>query len=532
MTHTFDPSSTANARMRSDLEAGMQTTERKRGARWWLALVLAGTLVAGALGVAGAQSIDDLRRTVAERPADAEAWTLLGDALFAADDLVGAKEAYLEAIAIDYLVGDAHFGLGLVEFSRGDYAAALFSFTEVTRLFEDRFDGHFNRAVTLARLRRPAESAAAFRRALAEAEPEATAEDRLNAWTGLGTQLVFAGEPGSAADAFREALKLDPDDTDLAFQRGSALLAAGRGLEALVELTDIEARTSDYRFSVLIAEVYLEQGQVDRALRALERAERKAQDAGDRAGQAASLIALGEIQRGLGRDADAVESYRRAAAIDPNSWEARYAVGVAFLSAGQPRSAIAPLLEAVALVPDNGDVRLALASAYDQLGQSGDALAAGREALARAESAEAQAQARFIIGRSLYLQGDYAGAGTELAMVVQQRPSSAMAQLWAGLAQYQQGDFAGATLFYERAVQLDPNATAARVNLGAAYLATERYRDAEGVYRFLVQQNPRDAESLYHLGWALYAQQRDDEARASWAQSCQLGYQAACGAPR
>jgi len=532
MTDTLDPSGTANARMRSDLEAGMQTTERKRGARWWLAVVLAATLAAAALSVAGAQTIDELRRAVAERPADADAWTVLGNALLAADDPAGAKEAYLEAIAIDYLVGDAHFGLGLVEFGRGDFAAALFSFTEVTRLFSDRFDGHFNRAVTLARLRRPAESAAAFRRALAEAEPEATPEDRLNAWTGLGTQLVFAREPGSAADAFAEALALNPEDTDLAYQRGSALLAAGRGLEALVELTDIEARTSDYRFSVLIAEVYLEQGQVDRALRALERAERKALEAGDRGGQAASLIALGEIQRGLGRDADAIASYQRAAQVDPSSWEARYAVGVAFLSAGQPRSAVAPLLEAVALVPDNGDVRLALASAYDQLGQSGDALAAGREALARAADAEAQAQARFIIGRALYLQGSYAAAANEFAIVVQQRPGSAMAQLWAGLAQYQQGDFGGATLFYERAVQLDPNAVAARVNLGAAYLATERYRDAEGVYRFLIQQNARDAESLYHLGWALYAQQRDEDARASWTQSCQLGFQAACGAPR
>lgn len=510
----------------------MQRTEGKRGARGWFALVLAAVLFAAGLTVAGAQTVDELRAAVAARPMDADAWTRLGDALLANDDPMGAKDAYLEAIAIDYLVGDAHFGLGLVEFGRGDFAAALFSFSEVSRLYEQRFDGHFNRAVTLARLRRPDEAADAFRRALEEAEPEATPADRLAAWTGLGTQLVFAGEPGEAADAFEQALALDPDDIDLAYQRGAALLAAGRGLEALVELTEIEARTSDYRFSVLIAEVYLEQGQVDRALRALERAERKAQAAGDRVGQAAALNALGEVQRGLGREADAIASYRKAADIDPNSWVARYALGVSYLGAGQPRSAVQPLLEAVRLVPDDGDVRLALASAFDQLGQSGDALAAGREALVRASTPEAQAQARFIIGRALYLQGNYAAAGAEFAIVVQLRPGSAQAQLWAGLAQYQQRDFAGAALSYERAVQLDPNAIEARVNLGAAYLASERYRDAEGVYRFLVQQNARDAESAYHLGWSLYAQQRDEDARASWAQACQLGFQPACSAPR
>lgn len=532
MPYASTPSGMAAVHERSDLEAGMQRTERKRGARRWLALVMLATLAAAALTVAGARSTDDLRRMTAERPGDAEAWARLGEALLAADDLAGAKEAYLEAIAIDDLVGDAHFGLGLAEFGRGDFAAALFSFSEVSRLYDDRFDGHFNRAVTLARLRRPVEAAAAFRRALGEAEPEATPIDRLNTWTGLGAQLVFAGEHGSAADVFAEALALAPDDNDLAYRRGSALLSAGRGLEALVELTDVEARTSDYRFSSLIAEVYLEQGQVDYALRALERADRKAQTAGDAGGRASALIALGKIQRGLGRESDANASYQRAADVDPTSWEARYALGVSFLTAGQPRSAVAPLLEAVVLVPENGDVRLALASAYDQMGQSGDALAAAREALSRVNGTDAQAQARFIIGRALYLQGSYAAAGTEFAMVVQQRPGSSSAQLWAGLAQYQQGDHAGAALFYERAVQLDPNSVDARVNLGAAYLASERYRDAEGVYRFLVQQNARDAESLYHRGWALYAQQRDEDARVSWTQSCQLGYQAACSAPR
>jgi tetratricopeptide (TPR) repeat protein len=483
-------------------------------------------------GAAGAQSLDQLRAAVAERPNDAEAWTDLGNVLLAADDLEGAKEAYLEAIAIDYLIGDAHYGLGLAEFGRGDYAAALFAFNEVARLYPERFDGHFNRAVTLARLRRPAEAAGAFERALDEAAPEASGADRLAAWTGLGGQRMLAGNPGGAADAYGEALVLAPDDTALAYRRGAALVDAGRGLEALAELTDIESRTNDYRFSALIARVYVEQGQVDYALRALERAVRKAEDAGDRGGQASSLVALGDLQRGLGRDADATVSFGAAADADPDSWQARYALALTYLEGGQPRSAVAPLQEAVRIAPDDGGLRLALASAFDQLGQPADALASAQAALPLLTDADAQAQARFIVGRSLYLRGDYAGADAAFASVVQQRPGSASAQLWAGLARYQQGDHAGAALFYERAVQLDPNSLAARVNLGAAYLALERYRDAEGVYRLLVQQNPRDVESFHNLGWSLYAQQKDDEAREAWSSACQLGYQPACSAPR
>ncbi|MDF1522888.1 MAG: D-alanyl-D-alanine carboxypeptidase family protein [Trueperaceae bacterium] len=177
----------------------MKTTQRRRGARRWLLGLMVAALAALVWGAAGAQTLDELRAAVAERPNDAEAWTDLGNLLLAADDLEGAKEAYLEAIAIDYLIGDAHYGLGLAEFGRGDYAAALFAFNEVARLYPERFDGHFNRAVTLARLRRPAEAAGAFERALEEAAPEADGADRLAAWTGLGGQRVLAGDPNTDA---------------------------------------------------------------------------------------------------------------------------------------------------------------------------------------------------------------------------------------------------------------------------------------------------------------------------------------------
>jgi tetratricopeptide (TPR) repeat protein len=500
----------------------------RRGA---LALLIA--LGAALAAVALAQpSIAELRGAVQQRPGDADAWTRLGAAYYDEARYEEAKDAYLEAIAVDYLSGDAHFGLGLVEFGRGDFQAALFAFNEVTRLFPDRFDGHFNRAVTLARLRRPADAAAAFRRALDQGLVAASEVDRLNAHIGLAGQLVLVQDYLGAADAFGAALALRPDDVDLAFNRGAALVNAGRGIEALAELTEIEARTSDYRFSALIAEVYVEAGQINYALRALERAIRKARDADDRSGEAASLIALGELQRGLGREAEAAQSFGRAAEIDPSSWEARYNLGFGFLVSGQPRSALAPLQEAARLAADRAEVHLALATAYDQIAMVGEALGAARRVLELSGDAETQTQARSVVGRALYLQGDYAGAATELARVVQARPSSATAQLWAGLALYQQGDNAGAALYFERAVQLDPNSMEARVNLGAAYLADARYRDAESVYRLLVQQNARDAESHYNLGWALYAQQRDSDARTAWASSCQLGFQPGCIAPR
>src|SRR5690606_6961620 len=97
-------------------------------------------------------------------------------------------------IALDYRNGDAHFGLGLAEFGRGDLDSALFAFNEVTRLFPDRFDGHYNRGVTLARLKRPTDAAEAFREAVAQAEPEAGAAELHDAFVGLAGQLTSIGD--------------------------------------------------------------------------------------------------------------------------------------------------------------------------------------------------------------------------------------------------------------------------------------------------------------------------------------------------
>src|SRR5690606_29222652 len=152
--------------------------------------------------------------------------------------------------------------LGLAEFARGDYQAALFEFTEVTRLHPDRFDGHFNRGVTLARLRRPQDAASSFRSALSEADPEATAEDRVQAHIALAGQLELAGDFSGAAQAYSDALQFEPEDADFILRRGQALHNAGEGLVALPELTELEARSGDYRVSALISDIYVGQGQI------------------------------------------------------------------------------------------------------------------------------------------------------------------------------------------------------------------------------------------------------------------------------
>lgn len=498
--------------------------------KWSRVLLLSFLIGLFALAMAQPQSVEDLQQAARETPENANVWIDLGNAQYNASDFESAKEAFLEAIALDYRACDAHYGLGLAEFARGDFQAALFAFNEVTRLCPQRFDGHYNRGVTLARLRRAQDSAEGFREALAQAEPEAGTQDRINALRGLAAQLKQTGNHGDAAEAYAQALAFRPDDVTLRFLQAESLHMADRGLEALPILTELEAESSDYRVNALIADIYSEQGQIDYALRSLERALRKAEVSDNIEAQADILVKLGLLQRDLGRDSEAAASFQQATEADPSSWEASYNLGVSLLESGQTRSALEPLRRAAEIDAENGQVHLALATAHDQLAQSGEALEAARRAVATLDDPSLSARARFILGRALYQQGDYAAAAMELQQVVEAMPNNAQAQLWAGLAEYQRGNYRQAALLYERAAQLDPGSVEARINLGAAYLASERFQDAERVYQSLVDQNARDAESFYNLGWSLIAQNRRGAARDAWGTSCDLGYQPACDA--
>ena len=482
------------------------------------------------LPAAVAERLERLQTRVQNTPEDLNAWLDLGQLQLGARQLGKAKTSFLEAVALDYLSADAHFGLGLTEYTRADFRAALFEFGEVTRLFPERFDGHFNRAVTLAQLGRSEQAVAAFQEALVQASPEAGREQRADAQLGLAGQLERLGRFDEAAEAYTAAIGFRGRTPELLLARSNALYRAGRGLEALPALTELEAEGADPRPSALIADIYLQANQTDYALNALQRARRRAAAAGSAQVEADVLLQLGLLQRNLGRSQAATRSFEAAAALTP-SGSAFYNLGVSLLESGEPQRALGPLQNALnaerARGRASGEVFLALATAYDQLGQSEAARRTADAAAARLKTPRLRLDAAAISGRALYRSGNLRGALIALREVAKARPNDAEAQLWVGLAYYEQGDFTEAISYYERATTLDPDNLDARLNLGAAYLAAERYADAESVYALITRQNAEDAEAFYNLGWSLYSQGRGEEAQGAWTRASELGYEPA-----
>jgi len=503
-------------------------------AAWLLTLILA---LPFAFAQSGAPSLADAQAAVDAAPSNPNAWVALGDGELAMGTAEGAKSAYLEAIALDYRLCDAHYGLGLAEFALTDLEAARFAFEEVARLCPTRFDGHYNRAVTLARLQQPEEAATAFERALEEAEPEADTDDRVAALTGLAGQRARVEAFDAAADAYERARALRPSDADLVYLHGEALWRAGRGLEALPDLTMLETQVADARVSILIAEIYLAAEQTDYALRTLERAIARAREAGEAAREADVQLRLGALLRGLGRNAEAADALRAASKLDPDSYETMYTLGMSLLDAGDFVAAKDALIDAQVLAGDDDAVAtLALAEAYDLLEQPIDALREAQRVLAgttggaTGDVAALRADALLLAGRSAYRIGTYDEASTYLEQAQRERPNDASVHVWAGLAAYQRSSYEEAARAFEQALTLDPDDRAARRNLGAAYLASDRFADAAEVYVLLVEQEPADTQSAYNLGWAYVGLQDRVSARDVWASACELGYRAACDA--
>jgi len=504
----------------------LQKNKLARSLRFLLLLV--GGLL---LPLAAAQPEDDVasfRQAVAAEPDSAAAWADLGTALLGEEETAEARDAFLEALALDYRNGDAHFGLGLSEYRLGDYQSALFSFGELARLEPERFDGHYNRAVTFARLRMPEEAAEAFADALENAEPGASLADEFNAWLGLAGQRKLTGDYADAAEAYASALEIEPGDRDVRYLHAEALWKADDGLEALPLLTELDdADNADHRVNSLIADIYMDEGQTDYAVRALERAIRKARDAGNATAEAGLHIKLGLLERRLGSDRAALASFEEAVKVDPAAWQGHYNLGLAHLEAGRTDQAVTPLETAVSRAPASGEARLALATAYDRTDDAEAALEQAEASLGLLTDAQLRAQADFLKGRSEYRLGDYEAAAASFDRVISERPGDGQAQLWAGLTEYQLGDYGSAVQYYERAVQLLPDSREARANLAAGYLASERYPDAEQAYGELLAEDPEDARSLYNLGWAQLSQNRRLEARDSFEAALELGWSAA-----
>jgi tetratricopeptide (TPR) repeat protein len=287
-----------------------------------------------------------------------------------------------------------------------------------------------------------------------------------------GIAAFRSGRWPQAADAFRSALRDEPDDVDAQFNLAlteERLGASDRARSAYQAALRLDP---DHLPSLVnLARLERQTGRAERAAQLLESASRRAA----LASEPALWVQLSMTERVTGNLADAESAARRALSLrrDPGAYEALALVASA---RGQDREA--ELLATSALRLD-----------------------------------EARASTHVTLGLVAYRLGEVGRARAEFDRAAALDPSSADA--WANLGALALGwrDYAGAERAYGRATEIEPWAVDSRLHLAEALLAqapenAAKATAAAAAYREVLARAPDRAEAICGAGWALAQEQR------------------------
>lgn len=264
---------------------------------------------------------------------------------------------------------------------------------------------------------------------------------------------------------------------------------------------------------------------------------------------------LAFAQSHLGKNAEAITAYRKAAELDPKWFEAQQNLALALAKSGDLAGAASALKIAVNLKPTVGGLQ-ALAGAWLSLAQvteegqpqqalaayqkvfeldpanvearlgaarmterTGNLIAAEQQYLKLAEAGSGESVERLI---GLYLkQKRYADAETWLRKYMAANPQNSAAQLQFGKLLAAEGKMQEAIAALEPVYQASPDPKLAR-ELANLYLETKQYVAAAPLLHSLVEQNPGDAQLHFDYGSALMHQLKYSEAQSELLKAVQL----------
>lgn len=444
-----------------------------------------------------------------------EDWAQHAYALLAHQQAEPARQAFLEARALDATHYDALFGLAVTEDQLGNRDAAEFAYQYVMGAHPARFEARFNYALRTHRQSGAAAAIQHYQQALALAadHPDAT---RAQAHAALADALAANNDPSGAAEHYQAAYGLT-NHLDHLVSNFKAQRAAGRALELLPELTRYELETRDARFTALIADIY---AQADQAAYALDTIDRRMRDDLTSAQEVLLLNARAATHATAGHHTQALTDLQAAHALDPSDPTTHHNLGLTLLARGDATAALLHLRAAI----DHGITDpLALLDVAEAAYRAGDHPAAQQHAHAAAEATTGPARQRAlrIHAQAAHATSEYHASIPSLEELLQAAPNDPQLLTLAGAAYYQTGQYARAAERLEAAHVLtgDQNINVALIN---AYLASQRYGDAERALRATLATTPDDADALHKLGWALLHLGNYQAAQTAWSDATAL----------
>lgn len=389
-------------------------------------------------------------------------YNLLGTLYLRQSRFPEARETLETALARNANQADTFYKLGTVSLAIGDAATA------VTRL---------RQAVKL-RAAFPAASAA-LGIALLQTDEFAGAREALKKGTSVGPEIYVylgtanegLGDNTAAIENYKAALAQQPELFAAELSLGRVLLSEGQAAEAVKHLQRaVQSDPQKAQAQLYLALSLIATGQKESAVTAAKLA--KSSGASESAG---FHDALGDVFQSLDHQIEALQSFQRAASLDPNKEDYIRHLAAAQRKAEDSAGAIATLQSGIAHLP-------------------------------------ASARLHYLLGVTLMNRGTSAEALEPLRKAAELEPNNPDYQQSLGLcwAELEKDDEAMTS--FRRALSLDANHTAAYLQIGMLQLKAGVTEQAEGSFKKALSVDANYAPAYFRLGKIYY--DRNDDAQA------------------
>jgi tetratricopeptide (TPR) repeat protein len=228
-------------------------------------------------------------------------------------------------------------------------------------------------------------------------------------------------------------------------------------------------------------------------------------------GNAPYYAALAATLTQLGRDADALASWRRAADLDPGGAACQTGLAHCLSRQERYREALPAFEAAVDLSPDDAPLRAAFGYALQRQGLVDQAVNQYRQALFRDPLLH---NARLNLAAALRDFGEHEEAAEHCREVLRHNPRSASALTNLGAALCSLGRNDEAVRHLQAALRIEPENLITLHNLGVALDAAGASRDAESCLRKALQIRPEFTDAQSSLANLLRGAGRLEEAAA------------------
>lgn len=324
-------------------------------------------------------------------------------------------------------------------------------------------------------------------------------------------RLQFS-EEDRAVEPLTRAMKAAEKDPSPAIALAQVQLKAGRLKEAEAAATRaLKIAPKDARAQNIVGRVALARGDAPAAGRAFRAALRLDEAAvAPRLGLAQALVAQG-TSASL---AEAETQLIRLLIREPRDAGALLAYGELLQRRHLPQRALESFQRAATLNPDALAPHLKVMEAA--LDHRPPALDTAKEALKAAKRAERRSghlspELDFWRGRVAFAAGDLHTASAALSSAVRKAPEIARYHFWLGRARAKNAPLEANSSF-EEALKLDPKLNAATRELGRVAMSRFRYKEARRYFSRYRAVAPKDASIYVDIGDSYQLQNRDDEA--------------------